>query len=305
MITDKLSKRRPRGSAESFQGRLGSALPPRNASQARPRGWPAFSVAIAGAIFAAAGLGLATAARGEEPGGGEASPGVPVKVVRYAESVIARYDQNGDRRLGAAEWGAMRGEPASIDTDGDGQISVAEYARHVVEYARRRRIRLMPAFPTSSSLPSLLGVTEKEPTAADAVPLERRFAAPRDRLAGVPDWFLSRDADGDGQLTLAEYAPQHNASALAEFARYDRNGDGVVTPQECRRGPGAAPEKTLSETPDEPSVEPAAEEEPPSDAAPSPAPSTEAETAPTDQPAEDAAPAETPRRRSRRSRATE
>ncbi|MFC1597623.1 hypothetical protein ACFL5Q_06780, partial [Planctomycetota bacterium] len=62
-------------------------------------------------------------------------------------------------------------------------------------------------------------------------------------------WFLIRDADGDGQVTVAEYAPDASASSIREFARYDRNGDGVLTPQECLRGTNAG--KSEDATPDE------------------------------------------------------
>ncbi len=61
----------------------------------------------------------------------------------------------------------------------------------------------------------------------------KRFVTPKSRLAGLPEWFLARDANGDGQLTVAEYAPNSEKSALADFARYDRNNDGVLTPEEC------------------------------------------------------------------------
>lgn len=61
----------------------------------------------------------------------------------------------------------------------------------------------------------------------------RRFVTPKSRLAGLPEWFLARDTNGDGQLTVAEYAPGSEKARLAEFARYDRNKDGVLTPQEC------------------------------------------------------------------------
>ena len=56
---------------------------------------------------------------------------------------------------------------------------------------------------------------------------------PQSRLAALPDWFRTGDANGDGQLTVAEYTPDSEKARLAEFARYDRNNDGVLTAQEC------------------------------------------------------------------------
>jgi len=76
-----------------------------------------------------------------------------------------------------------------------------------------------------------------------------KFYLPRSQLPrGLPSWFLPRDADGDGQLTMAEYAPKPTAAQLAEFTRYDRNGDGVLTAEECARGPRPRPEKPAEQT---------------------------------------------------------
>jgi hypothetical protein len=61
----------------------------------------------------------------------------------------------------------------------------------------------------------------------------KRFVTPRSRQAGLPGWFLASDNNGDGQVTVAEYAPSSEKSRLAAFARFDRNKDGVLTAQEC------------------------------------------------------------------------
>ena len=45
--------------------------------------------------------------------------------------------------------------------------------------------------------------------------------------AGVPDWFIRLDADGDGQVGLYEW--KTSGRPLAEFVRMDRNGDGFIT----------------------------------------------------------------------------
>ncbi len=61
----------------------------------------------------------------------------------------------------------------------------------------------------------------------------KRFLTPTERLPeGLPDWFIRADADGDGQVTMAEYSPVYTDAKAAEFAKYDLNGDGVITPQE-------------------------------------------------------------------------
>jgi hypothetical protein len=61
----------------------------------------------------------------------------------------------------------------------------------------------------------------------------KRFVTPKSRLAGLPEWFLAQDDNGDGQIAVAEYAPNSEKARLADFARYDRNHDGVLTAEEC------------------------------------------------------------------------
>ena len=45
-------------------------------------------------------------------------------------------------------------------------------------------------------------------------------------------WFVSRDADVDGQLSLREYASSLTTSKLQQFAKLDLNNDGFIVPRE-------------------------------------------------------------------------
>ncbi|MCU0979447.1 MAG: hypothetical protein MUF25_09810 [Pirellulaceae bacterium] len=221
---------------------------------------------IAAALLLTAG-NVGAADRQREPDGS-----VPGGVRRYAESWVARHDADGDGKLAATEWQRLGKLPGEADTDQDAVLSVAELAQHIAKYGSHRKIRLMPAsFGGGVPLPSLLrpGETEAmrqselaapEPVApTDEAPSEeptsaqnaaesahdpshdRKFFVLPSRLpAGLPDWFRKGDRDGDGQLTLAEYAELGSASADKEFARYDRNQDGLLTPREVL-GPAATP----------------------------------------------------------------
>ncbi len=64
--------------------------------------------------------------------------------------------------------------------------------------------------------------------------------APARLAAGAPPWFLELDKDGDGQVTLSEFAPEPTGQAISEFRRLDWNNDGVITLEEARRGPQPA-----------------------------------------------------------------
>jgi len=60
-----------------------------------------------------------------------------------------------------------------------------------------------------------------------------RFLSPRERLPeGLPDWFLDRDSNLDGQVTMAEFATDWTDAKVNEFLRYDCNNDGVITVEE-------------------------------------------------------------------------
>jgi len=60
-----------------------------------------------------------------------------------------------------------------------------------------------------------------------------RALTPLERLPkGLPDWFARDDKDGDGQVAMAEFAVARSQAKVDEFAAYDLNHDGVITPSE-------------------------------------------------------------------------
>ncbi|MCL4195015.1 MAG: hypothetical protein KJZ87_24960 [Thermoguttaceae bacterium] len=184
----------------------------------------------------------------------------PTKIIRYAKALLSKYDADADGRLNKDEWTKMRGDPQQIDRNGDAIIAMEELLQHVVQHGARRKIRLMtPLARSDEPLPPLLnpttaarpadaattadGQAKPEGSPAAEVPASgsdprrsMKFYMPAARLPqGLPPWFLDRDADGDGQLTMAEFAPQATASQIAEFARYDLDADGLLTAQEYLR----------------------------------------------------------------------
>ncbi len=233
----------------------GQALPP--APAAPPSGPPV--VALSGGGGRGEPLQAARAAAAE----------APPKVRRFADRLLAQYDGDGNGQLDPLEWKAMRGDPAAVDLDGDGLISRWEMISHVAAYGRHRRIRLTGSMvEAAAELPPLLVPTsvspeepakpqpgteaageaevadgEATPAEPPAMPASRagmKFYVPPSRLKGLPSWFLARDTDGDGQVTMAEYAPQATNERLQEFDRLDLNHDGVVTAKECPRAKSAS-----------------------------------------------------------------
>ncbi len=191
----------------------------------------------------------------QPPSGAPDVTTVPAKLYRFAERVIAKYDRDGDGELDNAELTAAPESIRQAERNDQGRVGVNELADHLAAYARSRSLRRdsqawqnMPEFPPllQPSTPGnpagdrpAPGLGEPEEKAKPTGPrsnrptAERRFYIPPSQFpAGLPDWFLQRDADGDGQLTLTEFAPSGGAATVAEFHRYDLNHDGLATPEE-------------------------------------------------------------------------
>ncbi len=187
---------------------------------------------------------------------------IPAKVSRYARRLIKEYDRNGDGKLQEEEWRRMHGQPARVDASGDGTITADELTQWIVNFGSQRRLRLVhpisaeaaeadapahssdrgeakpedgssPISPEKAKPPGNAGLPSEQAD-SKAGSRQARFHVPAKRLPpGLPPWFLQRDTNGDAQLTLSEFAPKATASDRQEFSRYDLNGDGVATPQEC------------------------------------------------------------------------
>jgi len=53
--------------------------------------------------------------------------------------------------------------------------------------------------------------------------------------SGLPSWFTSKDANGDAQVSMSEYSKSWNDRTAAEFQKYDRDNDGIITPEEAKK----------------------------------------------------------------------
>lgn len=217
-------------------------------------------------------------------------PNAPVsaKVLRYSTRIIRAYDRNGDLVLQSEEMGSMRGSPKEADLNQNGLLEVSEFAQYIANFGRRRKIRLLfsqdqiveegnPAIlnpltpaasegadlavPGDSSSEESASAVEGDTGVSDAAAQRFHVRKPR---ANLPNWFTAKDANGDGQVSMAEYAPNATKAELTDFARMDSDADGVLTPRELL-GPKAAPPKRVPARP------PAANEQAPAGDSPPPA----------------------------------
>jgi Ca2+-binding EF-hand superfamily protein len=146
---------------------------------------------------------------------------------------MRRYDRNRDGFLSKDELARFSGNPMDFDRNRDGKLSSSELA---VRYARRR---------------------EGEEAAKQSQTRDRRTDRRRESKAEIPDvyngrrsfrdssgkalpdglpgFFADRDKNGDGQVSLAEYADEFNESVVAKFMESDLNNDGVIIPSEALR----------------------------------------------------------------------
>jgi hypothetical protein len=173
---------------------------------------------------------------------------VPAKVRRYAERLIQRYDLNHDGVLEQNEWSKMQGQPDLADADRNGKITLDEWCAYIMDFGRGRRLSLSPsdAGGESAARPAAAAKESEAPPPSGSAFVQppsgtpsrtTTFYVPKSRLpAGLPDWFSRRDLNGDGQVSLAEYAPNATPADVEQFSRYDRNGDGLITVRELLGG---------------------------------------------------------------------
>ncbi|MCC9642414.1 proprotein convertase P-domain-containing protein [Rhodopirellula sp. JC740] len=107
-------------------------------------------------------------------------------------TVMGRFDKNRNGRLEASETVSMGIPFGRIDVDRDGEISRDELNTYLIQ------------------------VQEEEDQDAE----------------GLPPWFFERDADGDQQISMPEFASEWTNELLAEFESLDENSDGLLTKSE-------------------------------------------------------------------------
>ena len=160
------------------------------------------------------------------------------------QMLFGRYDRNGSGVLEKDEWGSFRSDPSAYDTNHDGKITREEFTAAMASrfggrggaeggreqspwYSRREGEGGPPKTDESPG---------EAPAAAANSKKSYRFRTAAERLAGyegLPEWFARADANGDGQVKMAEYSTSWTDQVVADFAQFDLNQDGIVTPSEC------------------------------------------------------------------------
>jgi hypothetical protein len=133
----------------------------------------------------------------------------------YARGLLSKYDTNGNRVLDEDEWKQISGDPEKADTNRDKRIT---YDELVARVANKRRVKEVGS--TGNSYGDLRSY--RLATATEKLPEE-----------GLPSWFNDRDRDHDGQVSMHEWSRSWNSSTVRDFTSKDADGDGIITVAEA------------------------------------------------------------------------
>lgn len=151
---------------------------------------------------------------------------------RESEERMRRYDRNKDGFLTKDELSSrFSGNPMDFDRNRDGKLSVSELA---VRYARRREGE---EAAKSARNDRRRTEPEKKQELEDIFGGRKsyRIDGTRKLPEGLPGYFTDKDANEDGQITMAEFSSEWNESVVAEYFHSDLNGDGIITADEAIR----------------------------------------------------------------------
>lgn len=137
------------------------------------------------------------------------------KIDDAAQKMMERYDkdQNNLIEKSTNEWAELKIDSNQIDLNRNNVITLDEIKRYLTNQEKG----LKPEQTVGKIFTTYTTTYEHLPE-------------------GVPSWFLDRDKDNDGQLTLIEFANDQpiTKAVIGEFEGFlDLNNDGILTVEEC------------------------------------------------------------------------
>jgi hypothetical protein len=156
---------------------------------------------------------------------------------KTAASRIRSFDKNKNGVLEKSEFTKdFAGNPMDFDRNRDGRLTQKELAvryavrREGTEAAKRKR-------DLEASRDKRDRKEKKEKSESDPFNGRRSYRVDRQREnpEGLPGYFTDRDTNGDGQISMAEFAIDWSDEVVAQFFSSDFNRDGVITADEALR----------------------------------------------------------------------
>jgi len=154
---------------------------------------------------------------------------------REAAERMRRYDSNPrDGYLSKNEMSRFSGNPMDFDRNRDGKLSMSELA---VRYARRREGEEEARNDRRDDRTRDRGRDEKVEI-PDVFNGRKSYRVLNSRSVpeGLPGFFADKDANQDGQVTMAEFSDDWSDEVVSNFFESDLNRDGVITADEALRG---------------------------------------------------------------------
>ncbi len=163
---------------------------------------------------------------------------------RMVDMFFGRYDRDGNGVLEGDELAQMRGGGDRYDTNSDGKVTRDEFLKALEGFGGSRggdRGGDRGSDRGGSRFYAQGGDEQGGDARSGGSPSgagrkSYRTLTPAERVAsleGLPDWFAGSDMDQDGQVKMSEFASSWSDDVVADFAQFDLNGDGIVTPNEC------------------------------------------------------------------------
>lgn len=157
---------------------------------------------------------------------------------QLGKTLLERYDRDRSGALEQAEWQQVGGEWAGRDADHDKRLSVDELAAYFESLqgddhpTAGNGVELQRGDKTDSPPPGNRESLRDRPPEGSA-PRYYRTGAAHERLSsGLPEWFVKKDANRDGQVAMWEFASHWDDTKVADFRQYDLNDDGMITQKE-------------------------------------------------------------------------
>jgi hypothetical protein len=127
---------------------------------------------------------------------------------QWADRAMKKYDTSRDGHISGDELDKTKIE--KYDKNSDGKVDFDE----LVDFSRGQ-----PKSPTGAPLSFK---SYRLLTASEKLPKE-----------GLPSWFNDRDRDHDGQVSMHEWSRSWNSSTVRDFTSKDADGDGIITVAEA------------------------------------------------------------------------
>jgi len=159
------------------------------------------------------------------------SSGTTDRIDTYVRDLLQKWDADSDGSLSIEEASEMRNPPPkTADKDGDGKFSFPELYAYYGDGDS-------PSSSSGSSRASAGGSQNRDsrPPLPGTIRWDGAFNAGGESGLSWPSDLARKDRNGDGMISLAEFATNLDESTRVAFARWDANGDGYITLSEANK----------------------------------------------------------------------